>query len=537
MCIWLPGWPIQRLRRARPALDKPLVLYLRARRGKMLVSACCVDAARLGIMPGMPLAEAKALTLETGIHFEAHDPRADHEALQALAVACQRFSPLVTVEETEMVGCVAGPKSRRVSRLPQDRQRTLHTFKEAEQQPDSLLLDITGCGPCFGGETALVRRARSWLAREGYQVRLAVADTFGAAWAMAHCSPESEPILAPGRQVAALQPLPVEALRLTAPTLQALHAFDLRTIEQVLALPRIALASHFPAEVIGRLDQALGETFELLTPEHSEEPVEACWPVEPPTADRRILEAVLDHLLDQILEKLRPRPVGVQRLVCSLRLVAGPPIQVPVGLLQASVSARRLNELLRFHLERLRLTSEVALVVLRADTAALEFRQDLLFEDGTGLKRWPHFPTLIERLSHRLGETAVLCPRLWPDAQPEFAFRYEPWLRQERALTPAQSLPLARHGAASERPLCVLRQPAPLLATSLVPGEPPPCFVWHDQNHQVAHFRGPERIETGWWRERDVRRDYYLVETTTGQRFWLFRAIPEDSWFLHGTFV
>src|SRR5262249_27074759 len=126
MCIWLLGWPIQRLRRARPALDKPVVLSLRARRGKMLVSACCADAAHLGVMPGMPLAEAKALTPETGIHFEAHDPRADHEALQALAVACQRFSPLVTVEETE--------------------------------QPDSLLLDISGCGPCFGGEAALVRQ-------------------------------------------------------------------------------------------------------------------------------------------------------------------------------------------------------------------------------------------------------------------------------------------------------------------------------------------------------------------------------------------
>ena len=505
MCIWLPGWPVQRLRRTRPALDKRLVLYLRARRGKMLISACCTDAARLGVMPGMPLAEAKALTPKAAVHFEAHDPRADHEALQTLAIACQRFSPLVTVEEAE--------------------------------QPDSLLLDITGCGPCFGGEKALVRRARNWLVREGYQARLAVADTFGAAWAMAHCSPEREPILAPGQHLAALRPLPVEALRLTAPTLQALHAFDLCKIEQVLALPRTALASHFPAEVIGRLDQALGDAFELLTPQRYEEPVEACWPLEPPTADRRILEAVLDHLLDQVLEKLRPRPVGVQQLVCSLRLTAGPPIRVPVGLLQASVSMRRLQELLRFHLERLRLTAEVTLVALRADTAALEFRHDLLFEDGTELKRWPHFPALVERLSHRLGETAVLRPRLWPDAQPEFAFRYESWLRQEWALAPAQALPLTRHGATSERPLCVLLQHAPLLTTSLVPEEPPPCFLWHDQNHQVAHFRGPERIETGWWREGDVRRDYYLVETITGLRFWLFRAIPEDSWFLHGTFV
>jgi protein ImuB len=471
----------------------------------MLISACCSGAVRLGVTPGMPLAEAKALAPQAGIHCAVHDARADYQALQALAIACQRFSPLVTVEEAE--------------------------------QPDSLLLDITGCGPCFGGEAVLMRQARSWLAHEGYHVRLAVADTFGAAWAMAHCSGETESILTPGQHRAALWPLPVEALRLTAPTLEALHTFDLRRIEQVLALPRIALASHFPPELICRLDQALGEAIELLTPEQSEEPVEACWPLEPPTADFRTLLAVLDHLLDQLLEKLQPRPLGVQRMTCCLRLTAGPPILVPVGLLQASVSRRRLNELLRFHLERLCLTAEVGLVVLRVDTAALEFRQDLLFEDGMGWKRWSHFLMLLERLSHRLGESAVLRPRLWPDAQPEFAFRYEPWLRQDQALAPAQSLPLARPGSASERPLCMLPQPTPLLAMSLVPEEPPPYFVWHDQQHEVTHFRGPERIETGWWRECDVRRDYYLVETTTGQRFWLYRAIPEDSWFVHGMFV
>lgn len=53
---------------------------------------------------------------------------------------------------------------------------------------------------------------------------------------------------------------------------------------------------------------------------------------------------------------------------------------------------------------------------------------------------------------------------------------------------------------------------------------------------------GPERIESGWWDERDQRRDYYIVETRSGQRAWAFvmagcAAHASDGWTLHGWFA
>jgi protein ImuB len=53
---------------------------------------------------------------------------------------------------------------------------------------------------------------------------------------------------------------------------------------------------------------------------------------------------------------------------------------------------------------------------------------------------------------------------------------------------------------------------------------------------QIVQAWGPERIETGWWRARLVRRDYYRVETTSAERYWLFRCLTEDRWFLQGAF-
>src|SRR5437867_11034943 len=102
MCVWLPGWPIQRLRQARSELsEQPLVLYAPASRNILRVTACSASAAQPGVTPGMPLAEARALAgLETSVRFELHDPGADAEVLRALAAWGQQwFSPRVAVED------------------------------------------------------------------------------------------------------------------------------------------------------------------------------------------------------------------------------------------------------------------------------------------------------------------------------------------------------------------------------------------------------------------------------------------------------
>jgi protein ImuB len=79
-------------------------------------------------------------------------------------------------------------------------------------------------------------------------------------------------------------------------------------------------------------------------------------------------------------------------------------------------------------------------------------------------------------------------------------------------------------------------QPIAVAVVSLVPEGPPIWFRWNRRDHTVQRSWGPERIETGWWREGLVRRDYYRVETTTGERFWLYRQLHDGSWFLHGRF-
>ncbi len=51
---------------------------------------------------------------------------------------------------------------------------------------------------------------------------------------------------------------------------------------------------------------------------------------------------------------------------------------------------------------------------------------------------------------------------------------------------------------------------------------------------------GPERIESGWWDGKDVRRDYFVAENPQGELMWIYRdhryGIDDGEWFLHGVF-
>jgi protein ImuB len=466
----------------------------------MVVATSSPHAQRQGVTVGMPLAEAKALYARA--HYELHDAEADAATLRRLALWCQRFGPWVAVEH-----------------------------------PDSLILNITGCGPIFGGEEKLATQAVKQLTRLGFVAKAAVAQTGGAAWALAHYQSGNALIVVAGAHLQALHALPVEALRLGEELLPLLRQFDIHTIGQLRQLPRASLPARFGPHVLQRLDQAFGDVPEPFTWEMASTPVEATWTFECPCSDRRSVEFVLEHLLKQMVAKLQAQQLGIQRLRCTLKVLGSEPHGFIVGLLHANNVLGYLMELLRLHLDRVRLPAEITGTTLRAELVVpLEFQQGQMFADDIIAERWRRVPALVELLSNRLGKQAVLRPHLLPEAQPELAWRYEPWLEQEVSL-------LAKAGHKEKptetfiRPLVLESQPIPIAVMSNVSGGPPLRFTWQRQSFTVARHWGLERIETGWWRGRQVHRDYYLVETTAGDRFWLFRAAEVEAWFLHGVFA
>jgi protein ImuB len=424
--------------------------------------------------------------------------------LHELAEWCTRYSPLVGMEQSP--------------------------------NPECLFLDITGLEHLFGSEEKLVEKVLRDCAERGLTVRAAVADTIGAAWAIAHYGKSSIRNLqfAICNLQSSLSPLPIESLRLPEKTIELLHQLGIRRIEQLEVLPREGLSSRFGRELLQRWDQAMGRMAEPLPAYQSAPRFQARWSPEYPTARRETIEAALEHLLGRIAPRLVEEGRGAMRLECRLTCAARETVDVSVGLFQPSAWAKHLFQLLQVQFERVRLPGPVQAVDLAATmTAPLERRQQELFAEEFLRPNPRHLAGLIDRLSNRLGEQAVFRARLVPEAQPELAYHYDSLVgrRASRRADPVEVPP---------RPVRLLAQPVgcQLSVASDCKLQIANCKlqIEHGRQHRIAQTWGPERIETGWWRGRAVGRDYYRVETTSGCRFWVFRRLKDDQWFLHGTF-
>ena len=253
--------------------------------------------------------------------------------------------------------------------------------------------------------------------------------------------------------------------------------------------------------------------------------------LEYPAESRELIECVVCELIHAIAPALAERQLGAVELTCRLDVAPGRPVLLHVGLFRPSADPRHLWDLLRMQLEQAALRGPVGRFTLAAPlTAPLENRQRELFV-GNRDEAARQGELLIDRLSSRLGDQAVLRPELTADPLPERDARLPAVAeRKRRGGSPA------RH-AATQRPLLLMTPPAALEVLAIAPDGPPMSFRWNGEQHVVAHSWGPERIESGWWRGPSVRRDYYRVETKSGQRYWLFRRLPGGQWYLHGEFA
>ena len=501
---------------------QPVVIYTTTGGRGTRVRACSRQPAQLGVVAGMPLAEAQALvearptarpngsgegslTSDRPTHFEPADPVADAAGLRRVAQTCDCFSPLFGIEEAD--------------------------------SPESVLLDVTGCTHLFGGDRGLATSLMAKFREHGFQTRGSLAPTLGAAWAAAHFLAQAAEPTVVTRELLfeTLAPLPLAALRLPEKTVATLQELGLRTVSQIRALPRSTLPSRFGPLLLKRLDQAFGEEVELLVTEAPLDPLVAQWAGEWPLTNRETLLIVARELLNDLLSRLTSRRAGVRQLLCGLREPGGRAHEFCVSCVAPTDVSKHLIELLSLQWERSSLPDEIVFVQLEVtQTESLQVRQRDLFGHEMNTDNQRDVAALLDRLSSRLGNHAVLRSRLRPEAQPELAVVYEPWIATAR---PVAAVAASNGGAsAMSRPTHLWDPPQRIEVSIAGPEGAPLSFVWNRREHRVIRSWGPERIETGWWREAAIARDYFRIETQTGHHFWLFHSFQDAAWFVHGAF-
>ena len=541
LSLWFPRLGAERaLRLARggaTGLAGPLAV-VGDRNGAQVLTSVSTEAEGAGLTAGQPLRDAGAMC--PALVTVPEDAAGEALFLTTLRRWAGKFSPWV-----------------------------------AEEPPAGLVVDLTGCAHLFGGEEALMAQVEEDCAVMGLSVQAAVADTVGAAWALARYAGRGEGtlrsgdaiqqeahatrskaakrrgwekggvlpvegaaaprgVIAPAGKVRqALGPLPVAALRLEPDAVEGLARLGLRRVEDIAVLPRAALARRFGAAVLRRLDQALGLDPEPVTPAGAPLHFAARMGFPDPIGLLADVEAGVDRLLPVLCARLRRHGRGARRVRVQAFRTDGRVEVAEVGLARASDREDRIRPLLWMKLSDLDAGFGFDMLRLEAvETEALAPVQHRSPVGAAGVAaQGAGLDDLLGKLGVRLGTESVTRFHPGESHVPEKAVQ---------VLAAAWSEPFAGEWPQrGVRPLLLFR-PEPVGAPEDDP-TPPARFRWRRRDMVTRFATGPERIAPEWWLDdpdwRTGPRDYWWVETEGGERLWLFFAHGGDvtgGWFCHG---
>lgn len=480
-----------------PPEGTPFVLVEKIR-GAMRLTSVDIAALRLGLVPGLTLADARARVPELAV-FDA-DPPNDAALLGWLADACDRYSPSVAVDP-----------------------------------PQSLIIDIAGCGDLG----RIVRDLKKRIARQGLTANMARAATPDAAAALAQYGETK------------IKDLPVAALRVDAEIHLALRRAGLKKIGDLASRPRAPLAARFGTPLPHLLARLLGEQDVHIVPRRTPPPVVVETRFAEPIARTEDMLSTLESLAGQAGIALTESGVGGRCFEAALFRSDGHVARLTVETGAPTRDPATLDRLFRERIDALSDPLDPGFgydLIRLAITVTEPLAPEQLRLEGGALTD-TELALLLDRLGTRLGKGRV---RKFAGADthiPEQAAFELPMVE----VAPVSGWVRAEEGEPPLRPIHLFDPPHRIEVVAGVPDGPPRRFRWRRTSHDVTRYEGPERIAAEWWRRRGghdlgtgsggLTRDYYRVEDMRGRRFWVFRhglhdsEKPDPAWFLHGIFA
>jgi protein ImuB len=450
------------------------------------VLLACPKAMAAGVMPGQ--SANAALALLSTLDVVERSELAEQQALEHLSTWLEQFTSVV---------CFAGP--------------------------DVLLVEIAGSLRLYGGLLSLRQQIAAGLVEQGFTASLAIAPTPLAATWLAKGGHRAC-IREPANIAPALRALPLSCLGWPAAVCESLAGMGVRNVGECLRLPREGFARRFGPQRLLELDRAQGRLPDPRTSWRAPERFCADHEMTEEQSDRELLLVICRELLQSLERFLLTRQLGTQRIVFSFFHLRAPATRLQLGCVNAERMSERWFDLLRIQFEKLALPEPVITVRLEGGrTQAMQAESGRLVFRGKQAGRGIRFSIaqLAERLVARVGNQSVAGVATVAEHRPQLAWQPRNLLNDKTA-----GILLSSRGNL-QRPLWMLPEPA------LLPV---------DQGYPLHHgplriLDGPERLETGWWDEDSISRDYYTAINPRGMRLWVFRNRTRNAdWYLHGFF-
>ncbi|MCH8552152.1 MAG: DNA polymerase Y family protein [Natronospirillum sp.] len=312
-------------------------------------------------------------------------------------------------------------------------------------------------------------------------------------------------------QKAALHSLPLQACDLEPKTVSALLRVGIRHCSELLALPAASLGQRFGPTILHWRERLLG---------HIPDPQE--WFTPPERFDQHLdLNEDIEHvqgirfplgrLLTALEDYCRQTQQATDELALRLHHRERSPTDLRLGSATPEARAAVWEELARLHLERVTLYAPVTALSLRSRRLQpYTARDEELMRDPADSTDEPR--QLISRLQARLGRQALLRRAWQEDYRPQNYTRWIAGHEPGHGRPPNTQTQMAR-----QHPIWLLPEPRPV------------------RLQRLQLITGPERIQTGWWDLRGIKRDYYQARLADHSLVWVYER-PDGQWFIAGYF-
>lgn len=404
----------------------------------------------------------------------------------------------------------------------------------ATDEPNGITLEITGCEELLasrGGEEAFLDAVLKAIRKRGVHAVGSISSSLATAQACAYSGKNQ--VVADGREREVLALFRIEALLIPAAIVEQLHEVNVRTIGDVLALPRSSLPARYGIDLVVRLDEAIGVRSCVFDPVRPVASIVVERIFDGPVSDHVAIELASREALERLCLDLEHLERGARTIELCADRVDAPPWVCTIQLGRASRMVDHLWGLVRSNLERLPLDTGIESIAFRATSherivhgepsLLVDLDVDHKGSDGQGVIA----ASFIDRVAARFGPGQLKQPRPLPGNMPEDEARC---IGLDASLEPTLE-PTALCGT-SLRPTVLWRVPEPLRVEAWSDGDPH-TVRWNGKDTRVAVAEGPERIGEAWWREDvDGERSYWRVQLDDGLWLWIFER--HEKWLLHG---
>ncbi|MFV2055770.1 MAG: DNA polymerase Y family protein, partial [Thiohalomonadales bacterium] len=506
-----------------------VIVAVEQAQGRTQVHTASKAAEVRGIFSGMPINAAYSLC--PTIEVVRYEPDRQRQRLEEMALWAGQFTSKVSIDETS-----------------------------------SLLLEVLGSVRLFGGLETLLQVIHERLSLQwSYQVNFAVTPTPAASVLLASIAEVPTDSTTIGTHHVVIVDN-IEALRsrlgmvrlsrlpLNKKTHKQLHRLGLQTLRDLLRLPKADVARRYGKEINFYLNRLLGVLPQPQNFQRRTEMFRSAWPLAFETKNGQIISQIVANLLQQLQQFLCQRDASLRAYDVYFEHLKKTPTRLAIRFRQANRDADRFLLLFEERFQQFRIDTAVIGVRLFAEHLE-EFtavNEDLCFSKGPSFSKDSHFlenpdsssdagiNKLLELLQIRMGVTAISTLHVCADHRPEDAYRYEHQNKQHNSLHRSSHIrsPVAGYDknmgkfttnvTPYDRPLWLLLTPQPLQRSN--------GNLYYKTVLTLSS--GPERIESGWWSDDNIRRDYYVATSKDAQKLWIYQELSKPyRWYVHGFFA